>query len=51
MSAPRLIWPLSTRKVLLFLGAIFVAWSWYVHKPAPAPAPAPAEPLIEYLWA
>ena len=49
MSARRLIWPLSYRKILLFMGAIFLAWSWYVQKPAP-PAP-PAEPVIEYLWA
>jgi hypothetical protein len=49
MSVRHLIWPLSYRKILLFLGAIFMAWSWYVYKPNVAPAPA--EPAIEYLWA
>lgn len=49
MSAQRLIWPLSYRKIFFFLGVIFIAWSWYVQKPAPV-AP-PAEQEIEFLWA
>jgi hypothetical protein len=37
------------RKILMLLSALFIAWSWYVQKPAPAPVAD--EPRIEYLWA
>jgi len=32
----------------MLLAAIFIAWSWYVQKPAPAATPN--EQVIEYLY-
>lgn len=48
MTARHIIWPLTRRKILMLLAAIFIAWSWYVQKPAPAATPN--EQVIEYLY-
>jgi hypothetical protein len=50
MSTKYLWWLPTRRKALMLLGAIFIAWSWYVQKPAPAAA-APDPQMIEYIFA
>jgi hypothetical protein len=45
----RMVWPLTSKKVLILLGAMFVAWSWYVQPPAAIAQPQ--EPQVEYLFA